>query len=132
MLATNVSPASVSGRDGAMVLLSKASDTFPRRWAVERTSAWQGKHPRLSKDHHEYRLSTLENVIYLAKFMILLRRLTGRPPCPFQTPSGAPVQAEAADAGRQTLVLRDSCRRDDPWKVGNFLCSHVANDTLHP
>ncbi|XVQ11364.1 transposase [Spirillospora sp. CA-255316] len=51
----------------------------PRRWVVERTSAWLGKYRRLSKDY-EYLIDTSENVTYLAMSMILLHRLTGRPP----------------------------------------------------
>ncbi|WP_243725323.1 transposase [Actinomadura rubrisoli] len=50
-----------------------------RRWVVERTFAWMGKYRRLSKDH-EYLAVASENVIYPAANMILLHRLTGRPP----------------------------------------------------
>ncbi|WP_131743486.1 IS5 family transposase [Actinomadura roseirufa] len=51
----------------------------PRRWVVERSFAWLGKYRRLSKDF-EYLIDTSESTIYLAMSMILLHRLTGRPP----------------------------------------------------
>jgi len=52
---------------------------LPRRWVVERTFAWLGKYRRLFKDY-EYLINTSENAFYLAMSMILLHRLTGRPP----------------------------------------------------
>ncbi|MFI6628451.1 IS5 family transposase [Nonomuraea wenchangensis] len=50
-----------------------------RRWVVERTFAWRGKHRRLAKNY-EYLTATLENIIYLAMTMILLHRHRGRSP----------------------------------------------------
>ncbi|GAA2449068.1 hypothetical protein GCM10010191_78170 [Actinomadura vinacea] len=64
----------------------------PRRWVVERSFAWLGNHRRLSKDYED-RTSASENVIYLAMSMILLRRLTDRPPCPLFRHPPASVSA---------------------------------------
>jgi putative transposase len=47
---------------------------LPRRWVVERTFAWIGKHRRMSKDY-EYLTSSSENMIYLAMIRLILRRL---------------------------------------------------------
>jgi putative transposase len=47
----------------------------PRRWVVERTFAWLGRHRRLSRDY-EYLTATSEAVIQLAMIQLLLRRLT--------------------------------------------------------
>jgi transposase len=47
----------------------------PRRWVVERTSAWLGRNRRLSKDY-EFLTATSEAVICLAMTRLLLRRLT--------------------------------------------------------
>jgi putative transposase len=47
---------------------------LPRRWVVERTFAWIGKHRRMSKDY-EYLTSSSESMIYLAMIRLLLRRL---------------------------------------------------------
>ncbi len=41
---------------------------------MERTFAWIGKHRRMSKDY-EYLTSSSENMIYLAMFRLILRRL---------------------------------------------------------
>jgi transposase len=46
----------------------------PRCWVVERTFAWLGRCRRLSKDYEYLRVS-LENAIYLAMAMLLVRRL---------------------------------------------------------
>ncbi|MHC3450591.1 IS5 family transposase [Streptomyces prasinus] len=46
----------------------------PRRWAVERTSAWLGRCRRPSKDY-EYPRVNSEDVVHLAMAMLLLRRL---------------------------------------------------------
>ncbi len=46
----------------------------PRRWVVERTFAWLGKHRRLSKDYERTPLSS-EAMIYLASIRTLLKRL---------------------------------------------------------
>ena len=46
----------------------------PRRWVVERTFAWLGRHRRLSKDYEEDPASS-ETWLYLAMSHLLLRRL---------------------------------------------------------
>jgi putative transposase len=46
----------------------------PRRWVVERTFAWLGRHRRLSKDYERCALSS-EGMIYLASIRTLLKRL---------------------------------------------------------
>ena len=48
---------------------------LPRRWVVERTFAWLGRHRRLSKDY-EARPASEEAWIYAASSRVLLRRLT--------------------------------------------------------
>ena len=45
-----------------------------RRWVVERTFAWIGRHRRMSKDY-EYLTSSSENMIYLTMIRLLVRRL---------------------------------------------------------
>jgi putative transposase len=47
----------------------------PRRWVVERTSAWPGRFRRLSKDY-EYLAATSEASSTWAMTRLLLRRLT--------------------------------------------------------
>jgi putative transposase len=47
----------------------------PRRWVVERTFAWLGKHRRLSKEYDQLEEST-EAWIYLAMIGLMARRLT--------------------------------------------------------
>lgn len=46
----------------------------PRRWVVERTSAWLGRSRRLAKDP-ERRLQSAKAVIQLAMIHLMLRRL---------------------------------------------------------
>ncbi|MBI4544570.1 MAG: transposase, partial [Gemmatimonadetes bacterium] len=46
----------------------------PRRWVVERTFAWLGKHRRLSKDYEEHCESS-EAWLYLAMIHTFVRRL---------------------------------------------------------
>jgi putative transposase len=48
---------------------------IPRRWVVERTFSWLGRHRRLSKDY-ERLASTEEALIYLVGIRLLLARLT--------------------------------------------------------
>jgi putative transposase len=48
---------------------------LPRRWVVERTFAWLGRHRRLSKDYEELP-ATEEAWIYLAMTRLMLVRLT--------------------------------------------------------
>ncbi len=47
---------------------------LPRRWVVERTSAWLGRHRRLSKDY-EALPATEEAWIYLAMIKLMTARL---------------------------------------------------------
>jgi putative transposase len=47
---------------------------IPRRWVVERTFSWLGRHRRLSKDY-ERLASTEEVLIYLVGIRLLLARL---------------------------------------------------------
>jgi putative transposase len=47
---------------------------IPRRWVVERTFSWLGRHRRLSKDC-ERLASTEEALIYLVCIRLLLARL---------------------------------------------------------
>jgi putative transposase len=47
---------------------------LPKRWIVERTSAWLGRYGRHSKDY-ERNPATSEAMIYIAMIHIMLRRL---------------------------------------------------------
>jgi putative transposase len=47
---------------------------LPRRWVVERTFGWLGRHRRLSKDY-EYLPETSENMIRVAMIKLMVRRL---------------------------------------------------------
>jgi putative transposase len=47
---------------------------LPRRWVVERTFAWLGRHRRLSKDY-ERSLQVSETWVYVAMTQLMLRRL---------------------------------------------------------
>lgn len=47
---------------------------LPKRWIVERTLAWLGRHRRLSKDY-ETLPETSETMVYLAMIRLMLRRL---------------------------------------------------------
>ncbi len=47
---------------------------LPRRWVVERTFAWLGRHRRLSKDYEELP-ETTEAWVYAAMTGLMLRRL---------------------------------------------------------
>ena len=61
----------------------------PRRWVVERTIAWLGRHRRLSKDY-EHTTAASETCCYLASSGLLLKRL--RP----STTQEQPYQRKAA------------------------------------
>ena len=47
---------------------------LPRRWVVERTFGWLGRHRRFSKDY-EYLPASSEALIYIAMISIMVRRL---------------------------------------------------------
>jgi putative transposase len=47
---------------------------LPRRWVVERTFGWLGRHRRLSKDY-EYLPETSENMIRVVMIKLMVRRL---------------------------------------------------------
>jgi transposase len=46
---------------------------LPRRWVIERTFAWIGRHRRMSKDY-EFLTQTQEGMMFLAMTRIMLRR----------------------------------------------------------
>lgn len=48
---------------------------LPRRWVVERTFGWLGRHRRLSKDY-EFHTATSEALIRVAMIGLMLRRLS--------------------------------------------------------
>lgn len=52
----------------------KGFSVLPRRWVVERTFAWLGKHRRLSKEYDELPESSLA-WIHLAMIRLMVRRL---------------------------------------------------------
>ena len=47
---------------------------LPRRWVVERTEAWLGRHRRLSKDYEQLP-EVSEAMIYVAMVRLMLKRL---------------------------------------------------------
>jgi putative transposase len=47
---------------------------LPRRWVVERTFGWLGRHRRLSKDY-EYLTETSESMIRITMIKLMARRL---------------------------------------------------------
>jgi len=48
---------------------------LPRRWGVERTSAWLGRYRRLSKDYEHHAVCS-EAHVYIASIGLLLNTLT--------------------------------------------------------
>jgi putative transposase len=60
-------------------IVKRSSDTkgfkvLPRRWVVERTFGWLGKHRRLSKDY-ERQTNTSEAIVLIAMIRTMLTRL---------------------------------------------------------
>ena len=55
----------------------------PKRWVVERTSAWPGRARRLSKDYGR-RTDSSECMVRLRGIGMMLNRLHPKPPAPFQ------------------------------------------------
>jgi putative transposase len=62
---------------GAQPPAVPAFAVVPRRWVVERTFGWLGRHRRLSKDY-EFLPATSEALIYLAMIQLLVRRLASK------------------------------------------------------
>ncbi len=56
------------------VTLPATFEPLPRRWVVERSLAWIGRHRRMSKDY-EHLPSTSEALVYLTSIRLLLGRL---------------------------------------------------------
>lgn len=56
------------------VSLPKTFERLPRRWVVERSIAWIGRHRRMSKDY-EYLTSSSEAMVYLTMLRLMLTRL---------------------------------------------------------
>jgi putative transposase len=52
----------------------KGFKLLPRRWVVERTFGWLGRHRRFSKDY-EYLPATSEAIITIAMIGLMIRRL---------------------------------------------------------
>ncbi len=58
----------------AAILRPKGFRHLPRRWVVERTLAWIGRHRRMSKDY-EYLPSSSESMVQLTMIRVMLKRL---------------------------------------------------------
>jgi putative transposase len=52
-----------------------AFEVLPRRWVVERTFAWLGRHRRLARDY-EALPQTSETLIYIAMIHLMVHRLS--------------------------------------------------------
>jgi putative transposase len=57
------------------VMLPAVFEPLPRRWVVERTLAWIGRHKRMSNDYQRLP-ATSEVLVYLTSIRLLLARLT--------------------------------------------------------
>lgn len=63
-----------AGQEPPALPIPRGFQVLPRRWVVERTFAWLGRHRRLAKDY-EALPATEEAWIYLAMTRLMLRRL---------------------------------------------------------
>lgn len=64
----------------------KGFKLLPRRWVVERTFGWIGRHRRLSKDY-EGRTQTSEAMVYWAMTRLMIRRLARATVTPMPKPA---------------------------------------------
>ena len=55
--------------------ISSGFEVLPKRWVVERTFGWLGRHRRLSKDY-ELLPEVRESMIYASMVRLMLKRLT--------------------------------------------------------
>ena len=63
--------------DWTLTIVKRTEPGFkllPRRWVVERTFAWLGRHRRLSKDYEQLP-EVSEAMIYVAMVRLMLKRL---------------------------------------------------------